>query len=125
MSDDRRDQSTRDRLTDIQNGYERWARITFRALVVIAATLVATAGVLGFLIRANARRGDEIRQQAAMTAGALCSLRSDLEQRVRSTEDFLRDHPRGIPGIPVATLKTSLDGQRRTVNALGSLDCTP
>ena len=59
------------------------------------------------------------------TNDALCNLRIDVRQRVAGAEAFLKDHPDGIPGIPVATLRQSLDGQRRTVAALSTLNCPP
>lgn len=115
--DDRRaerrgDQRTRERLSEIQAGYERWARITFRALVVIGVTLVATAFALGSL---NHRNGQ--------ARNALCTLRADLAQRATQAETYLRDHPNGFPGVSVQTLRTSVENQRRTVEALASLDC--
>jgi hypothetical protein len=55
--------------------------------------------------------------------GALCALRGDLEKRVATTEDFLSEHPEGIPGIPAESLRISLDGQKRTIETLNSLSC--
>lgn len=111
-AEQRNDQDTRDRLTAIQLGYERWARRTFVALIVIGVTFVATAAVLYNLIEDNGRAAD-----------ALCVLRSDLQVRVTSAEDFIRQHPEGIPGIPAATLKTSIVSQRQTIRALRDLNC--
>jgi hypothetical protein len=60
---------------------------------------------------------------ASHSRQALCTLRGDLEQRVQSSRDFLRDHPKGIPGIPIATIKQGIDNQQRTIDALSSLSC--
>jgi hypothetical protein len=59
------------------------------------------------------------------TNRALCTFRGDVRQRAATTAAFLADHPHGIPGVPLATLRQSLDGQRRTVKALSQLDCQP
>jgi hypothetical protein len=54
---------------------------------------------------------------------ALCSLRHDLEDRVKTSEAFLAKHPEGFAGISAATIRSSLAGQRSTVLALHALDC--
>lgn len=61
--------------------------------------------------------------QSAKTHRALCTLQRDLQQRVDSGNAFLRAHPHGIPGIPVATIRTSIEGQQRTITALSGLGC--
>jgi hypothetical protein len=78
--------------------------------------LVALSGLVLWSVWAQAQQNDR-------TTGSLCELRHDLERRVASSEEFLRDHPRGIPGIPAATLKVGVDGQRRTIRALSNLPC--
>lgn len=62
-------------------------------------------------------------QTTERTNAALCTFRADVRQRADATTKFLLDHPKGIPGIPPATLKQGLVGQRRTVAALGDLEC--
>lgn len=57
------------------------------------------------------------------THSALCTLRQDLVVRVHTSKDFLDKHPKGIPGIPGATIRTTLHGQQRTIDALSSLSC--
>lgn len=54
---------------------------------------------------------------------ALCTLRADMEKRIRLTEDFIRTHPHGFGGIPVGTLKVSAENQKRTVASLSDLSC--
>jgi hypothetical protein len=78
--------------------------------------LIGLSGIVLWSVWSQAQQNDR-------TAGSLCELRHDLERRVASSEAFLRDHPRGIPGIPAATLRTSVDGQRRTIRALSDLRC--
>lgn len=106
-------------------------RRTFRRLaiwqVVQSAALVAIV-VAGFVVQGQQNARD--RERAHMAAAealrnrtALCGLRHDLEQRVAGGERFLREHPNGIPGIPAGTLRTSINGQVRTIMVLGVLDC--
>jgi hypothetical protein len=66
-------------------------------------------------------RGDIDRNEQALTA--LCVLRADQDKRIESSEQFLRDYPKGIPGIPIAVIQSSLANSRRTRKALDNLDC--
>lgn len=63
--------------------------------------------------------------QQSKTNDALCTFRNDLQTRVVQTQEFLRDHPEGFPGVPSGTLQQSLAGQIRTVASLSALDCPP
>lgn len=54
---------------------------------------------------------------------ALCALRSDLELRTQSGERFLKEHPKGIPGVPVKTIEEGLHNQKRSIKALSGLSC--
>jgi hypothetical protein len=112
VSERRNDQEARDRLEAIQDGYDRLRRITYRALIFFAITFVVTTWLVVHLIGQNSQAN-----------AALCTFRGDLEHRVTATENYLREHPEGFPGVSAATLQSSLNGQRRTVRALGSLDC--
>lgn len=63
------------------------------------------------------------RDQSSRINAALCTFRHDIEMRVAGSEKFLADHPQGFAGIPAATIRVSLDGQKRTIRALASLKC--
>lgn len=52
---------------------------------------------------------------------ALCTFRADVEARALGTRQLIGRG--GFPGIPTRTLRTSLDGQERTVRALSILPC--
>jgi hypothetical protein len=54
---------------------------------------------------------------------ALCALRADLQNRVRSSEEFLRDHPEGFAGITAEQIQVQVINQKRTIDAIGFLDC--
>lgn len=54
---------------------------------------------------------------------ALCALRGDLERRVSTSEEFLREHPNGIAGISARDIQDGIDNQQRTITALSGLSC--
>lgn len=54
---------------------------------------------------------------------ALCALRSDLQQRIDGSTQFLREHPRGVAGIPAKTILDGIANQRRTIKALSGIAC--
>lgn len=90
------------------------------------ATGVLYAVVIGLTVLAwfdSAAKSNNLKRETQRTNQALCTFRADLEQRVRSSEKFLAEHPKGIPGIPIATIRNSLDNQRRTIDSLNSLHC--
>lgn len=66
--------------------------------------------------RANAREGH-------IAKIALCSFRADLARRVQTSEDYLRDNPKGFPGIPLSVLQKSIQDQRDVLYALRILRC--
>lgn len=101
-----------------------------RLLVATAALyLIVIVAVVLVYRDANAKRRElarqaaDTKQQVATLTAAQCTLRSDLRQRVTASEQFLAEHPNGIPGLPAATIEQSLAGQRRTIAALSGLDC--
>lgn len=55
---------------------------------------------------------------------AICALKGDLAQRINQGRDFLKTHPKGILGIPAATIKEGIDNQQRTLDSLGVVKCT-
>lgn len=92
------------------------------ATVILAALLVA-AIVVVWLDSASKR--STLHADEERTTSALCALRLDLQDRVVAGENFLLEHPDGIPGISASQIRTSLDGQRRTITALAILQCPP
>src|SRR6266704_752090 len=68
---------------------------------------------------------------------ALCALRDNIDTginerqlKIKRSSDFLRTHPKGIPGIPVSLIKqgitddqTALKASRRSARALVVLKC--
>ena len=88
-------------------------------LVALFVSVLALAGTAVYLLAANNERANEGRQ----AHDAICALRADLVNRVAAGRQFLADHPQGIPGIPAATLQTSIDGQVKTIASLSEVDC--
>lgn len=89
--------------------------------IATLALAVVLAGALGGITVYLVGRADE----ATRTHAALCAFRDDLVRRVATTQTFLIDHPRGIPGVPLATLQQSLKSQQSTIKALSRLECPP
>lgn len=97
---------------------------TLRLLVVATVLLyVVLIAALALVYRDAATKRRELAAVTESTTSALCTLRADLQRRVTQGDAFLLEHPHGIPGVPVETFRTSLEGQRRTVHALSTLKC--
>ena len=72
------------------------------------------------IVAADNRR---LAREGEQAHDALCVIKADLRQRVAAGRKFLREHPRGIPGIPPATLRSSIANQQATLDALKPLAC--
>lgn len=92
-----------------------------------AITLAAIVLAFVYFAWATAQQNVILARQAEAadrTEQALCILRADLEARVATSQQFLADHPNGIPGISTSDLQQSIDNQTRTVLALQLLECS-
>jgi hypothetical protein len=109
-------------------------RLVF-ATVALAVVLVA-AIVLVWVDSSNkrtslrdAQRGllanqADLRRDEVQTTRTLCTFRDDLDQRVRSTQDYLATHQQHVIfGVPRATIVTNLHNQERTLASLSGLHC--
>jgi hypothetical protein len=65
-----------------------------------------------------AAKAAHLAKQGARTHTGVCRLRDDLRVRVENSEEFLREHPDGIPGLPAKVIQTGIDGQKRTIRSL-------
>jgi hypothetical protein len=90
--------------------------------VVLLFVLLGGAGLAAYLD--SVHRREDLEQIATSTNAALCTLRSDLERRVKDSRDFLEENPDGIPGISPETIAQSIENQQQTIDALGGLDCS-
>lgn len=66
---------------------------------------------------------DEAKRQADRLTAALCAVRANLQAEVSTSEEFLRENPAGIPGVPVETIEFGMQQTRATVKALAPLRC--
>jgi hypothetical protein len=96
----------------------------FRAL--IAATVVLYAALIGIGTYGYVTRSHDlakIDQVTTTTKQALCLFRENIEKQVATSEEFLEENPDGIPGLPAATIKASIQRQKDTLKALDILEC--
>jgi sulfur transfer complex TusBCD TusB component (DsrH family) len=91
----------------------RSVKSALRWLVIATGVLYVALGVVAI----------KSYHDSARTQSALCALRADLQARVRTSEGFLREHPRGVAGIPARTIQEGIVNQRRTIKALSALSC--
>jgi len=102
----------------VQRAFRNLTRATI-ALYLVLAVLVA-ASFVDRTVQVN-----RVEKTADVTHAALCSLREDLAERVATSEQFLAENPDGIPGLPAKTIQTSIDSQKRTIETLSVLECSP
>src|SRR4051794_17569566 len=102
-------------------------------LVLVLGLYLAILGLVTFVGLDNISHSHE----SARNTVALCSLRDNIresrDERVRSiarSERFLKHHPRGIPGVPIALIhqgladsRLALKGNDRNLHALRILRC--
>lgn len=93
---------------------ERLHRFFVKVLVIFALLGFTVAGSVAF-VYTNAIRNKD----------ALCAIRHDSERRVELGEEFLKEHPNGIPGISIDSLRRSTSNAKQTVQSLSSLNCSP
>lgn len=103
---------------EIELDLRRTLRRLIYATVVLYVGLLVTGFFLWRIVVTNA-------DTAGRAASALCALRADLDQRVQSGAAFLIAHPGGAFGISAASIRQSLDSQRRTIATLANLNCPP
>lgn len=103
----------------IEAAYNRFIRVAVIILALIAIVTGASGGISVYLLAQNGQRIEALSSANA----ALCALRNDMANRIMQAEKFLQEHPEGFAGVPAATLRQSVDQQRRTVAALTVLRC--
>lgn len=119
MTPERRREDKERRVTEEADRHEDFAVVVAgikRALRwLVVATVVVYIVVLG------------LAGYGAYTTGkmhdGLCSFTDDLQTRIETSEQFLVDHPDGTPGIPAEVIRSNIENQTRTFNALQPLGC--
>lgn len=82
---------------------------------MVAVVVAVTIGGY-FKLQALANQGHSVH-------AAVCVFRADLEKRVETSKQFLKEHPNGIPGIPASLIKNSIENIQKTIDSLKRLDC--
>lgn len=85
---------------------------TFALLMIV----VISMGLQQRHIRQLSREGTQAHT-------ALCVFRDDLQRRVERSENFIKEHPEGVTGIPVATLQADVKNKKDTLASLDLLTC--
>lgn len=102
------------------------------ALYIINAVLIVIIGGLLFIQQVEAKNdlqdrikaGQAYRYQACRaTEDVKTVLRDNTEESIASTEQYLKDNPQGIPGIPRSLIIKGLEKNHRTVEKLAPIDC--
>jgi hypothetical protein len=99
-----------------------WVLAVAVVLIVVVLAVVGISTIV-LLDKNSSETRQRLQAQRANTA-ALCALRGDLEARVQSSNDFLLKHPRGIPGITAATIRSTIVNEQRTITALSPIRCS-
>lgn len=89
-----------------------WANLALISLLV-------TAGLGAYYLQ----KIHDIAEKNTQARRALCALRDDLDKRIEGSQNFLDEHPNGIPGIPASLIRQGLSNSRRTRETLEVLDC--
>lgn len=89
----------------------RWRLL---AIWIILFTAIAFWGM---------RTNRETARDGHQAHDAICVLKVDLRRRIHDSEKFLNNNPNGLPGISAQVISDSLEGQRRTLSALGPVRC--
>ncbi len=112
-------------------GYFLIPRLLAFALTALAGYIAVMLTVLAVGVwiglGTDSNQDDRLRRLTIQNRAALCGLRADLHQRVERSEEFLREHPDGLPKLEIsaASIRESVRNQRRTIKALGELNCKP
>ena len=88
---------------------------SLRILVLATVVLYVAIGGLGVKVYLDSKN----------TTNALCAFRQDLERRVLASTDFLKENPKGIPGVSPRLILQGIENQQRTITALKDLNCKP
>lgn len=95
--------------------------------ILVMVAFATTMTVVIHYERQDTERARVIAQRVSDEATrnklALCTFRQDLATRAENTKNFLKDHPEGIPGIPVAVIEQGLTNQEATIKSLAILKC--
>lgn len=101
-----------------------WFKNNSHLVAYLIFTVLFVASLWLTTTEASNSRADLKRETTRINI-ALCELRFNIQRRVETSEQFLIDHPKGIPGIPVATITQGIKDQKENLKALTILNCPP
>lgn len=90
-ADPRTDTATRERLAQIQAGYERWQKVTLRALILTTVLWAASTGISSFLYTELQAGRAESRMLRVEGTEQLCDLARSVFQVASAAEQAGRD----------------------------------
>jgi hypothetical protein len=102
--------------TDLRRG------IRILGVATVALYVVVVIAVVLVWLDSQAKR-DALRLETTRTTNALCTLKGDLIARINLSKAFLKDHPKGVPGISATIIKNDVAYQQQTVDALAVIKC--
>lgn len=92
-----------------------WWRHHANSLVVVIGVILILAGTIAGILK--------VYSLADQAHHAVCALRQERINGIKSTKKFIHDHPEGIPGISRTDLERSIQQQQQTVRAFRFADC--
>lgn len=98
-------------------------RLLMHLTIATAALYAVVIVLIMFVWIDSGAKREALQTQTDRTNHALCTLRNDLDRRTIASKEFLREHPEGLPGIPAAVIRTSIQNQEQTIRALATLKC--
>jgi hypothetical protein len=101
-----------------------WLRNNSHVVAYLIFTGLFIASLWLTTHQAEQSRAD-LKRETTKINFALCELRYNIERRVQTSEQFLVDHPEGIPGIPKSTIVQGITDQKENLKALTILSCPP
>lgn len=93
------------------------AQIFRRLNILIITTVILFVALLGM--------GVYVYSVTRNNTRALCAIKLDATRRVSETQEFLKEHPEGIPGLEPEILKRGIDTAKAQVKALSDVSCPP
>ena len=93
----------------------RYRSSSWTDFVVGVALVIVLAGTFAGVLK--------VYQTADQAHQAICALREERVDGIKSAQRFLHKHPQGIPGISRADIQRSIETQKQTVRAFRFADC--
>jgi len=96
-----------------------------RLVWLVVALYLIQAGVGVFFYLNSRDQREKLAVVAISTAKGLCAVRHDAEKSVQQSQEFLKENPKGIPGISPSLLRRSIRQQTELKENLQGVVCPP